>query len=136
MKEVHRHEKGNPKMMTITPMETNEPSGITIQITATLSLNAEVARRMVNVELMRKVGQLVITGEPELLIEGEQAFWKMPLFVASPVGDDNIYPLKPSALVDAISGMYIMDAEFVEAVKEESLSIIQTIYPKQPRWGE
>ena len=122
--------------MAVTTKETKEPYGITIQITATLGVNAEVARRMVNVELMMKVGQLVIAGEPFWVIEGERVFWKVPLFVASPSGDGNTYPLKLFTLVDAISGMYVMNPEFAEAVKRESIPIVQKIYPKIPRWGE
>ena len=122
--------------MAITTREIKEPYGITIQITATLSINAEVARRMVNVELMMKVGQLVITGAPELVIEGQRVFWKVPLFVASPTGDHNTYPLKLFALVDAVSGMYAMEQKFAETVKRESNPIVQRIYPQIPRWAE
>ena len=122
--------------MTITTTEAKEPYGITIQITATLSVSAEVARRMVNVELMMKVGQLVITGEPKLVIEGESVFWKAPLFVAAPTSDGNTYPLTLFALVDAISGRYVMAPEFAGAVKKESIPLVQQIYPNIPCWGE
>jgi hypothetical protein len=79
---------------------------------------------------------MIIPGEPEIIIKREKVYWKVPLFVVSPDGDENTYPLKLSAFVDAISGVYIMEPDFVEKLKAESTPILYQLYPNLEVWDE
>ena len=122
-------------------METSQPTVTEhnhgrIQVVSNISINAKVARRLVNVQLMKKVGQMIITGEPEITVDGSKIDWKVPLFVVPPDGDDNTYQLKHSAFVDAISGIYIMDADFVEKLKAESTPILRQLYHHLEVWSK
>lgn len=107
-----------------------------IQVIANISINATVARRLVNVQLMKKVGQLIITGEPDIAMDGENIYWKVPLFVVPPDGNDKTYPLQHAAFVDAISGIYIMAPDFIEKIKAESTPILYQLYPNLEVWSQ
>ena len=122
-------------METLEPAVTQHNHG-RIQVVSSISINAKVARRLVNVQLMKKVGQMIITGEPEISVDGSKIYWKVPLFVVPPDGDDKTYQLKQSAFVDAISGIYIMDADFVEKLKAESTPILRQLYPHLEVWSK
>ena len=107
-----------------------------IQVIANISINAKVARRLVNVQLMKKAGQMIITGKPEIKIDDDKIYWKVPLFVVPPDGDDKTYPLKQTALVDAISGAYVMAPDFVQKIKAESTPILRQLYPNLEIWDQ
>jgi hypothetical protein len=121
-------------MEAFVPITTHHNSG-KIQVVANISINAKIARRLVNVQLMRKVGQMIITGEPEIAVDGESIYWKVPLFVSPPDDDENIYPLKTAVFVDAISGIYVMEAGFVEQLRAESTPILRQLYPELEVWN-
>ena len=65
---------------------------IRVQVTTDVNIAAPVARRLVNTELMKKVGQMVMAGEPELFVDGQKVYWKAPLLIVPPDGDANAYP--------------------------------------------
>jgi hypothetical protein len=50
---------------------------VRVQVTADVNITAPIARRLVNTELMKKVGQMIMAGEPELLIDGKKVYWKV-----------------------------------------------------------
>ena len=103
---------------------------IRVEVTAEVNITAPIARRLVNVELMKKVGQMVVTGEPDLVRERERVLWKVPFWVVPPEDDPNIYPTGTHALVDAISGIYVMSKKEVEALKTVARPILDKLYPE------
>jgi hypothetical protein len=109
------------------------PPGIQTPLTLTVkvgvSIDSEAARRLVNIQLMLKFGQLIVTDEPEIFIDKQDIYWKVPLRVVSPEGDDNKYLLNQHAFVDAITGKYEMDEQFLEALRAEARPILQQLYP-------
>ena len=89
------------------------------------------AQKQVNMAIMRKIGQLVIALRPEeLVVQGENIYWKVPLCVVNLSGDEKKYPLQSYALVDAISQNYTMRDEFVKRILAESTPIIHRLYSK------
>ena len=111
-----------------------ESGQIRVQVTASISITAPIARRLVNVELMKKVGQMIMTGEPEIYIDGKNIYWKVPLLVVPPDDDDNTYLLGKYALVDAIAGRYTMDKQFIEELRAEARPILERLYPETKAW--
>lgn len=103
---------------------------IRVEVTAEVNITAPIARRLVNVELMKKVGQMVMAGEPDLVIERERVLWKVPFWVVPPEDDPNTYPTGTHALVDAISGIYVMSKKEIETLKAVARPILDKLYPE------
>ncbi|MFQ6042883.1 MAG: hypothetical protein ACE5PV_18650 [Candidatus Poribacteria bacterium] len=107
------------------------------RVRAVVNVNdgAYSAQKQVNIQIMRKIGQLVIALRPEeLLVFGGNIYWKVPLCVVNLSGDEEKHLLKSYALVDAVSGVYTMSDEFAAKIKEESTTILQTLYPELKEW--
>lgn len=102
---------------------------VRIQVTADVNITAPIARRLVNLELIKKVGDLIMTGESELVVDGTKVYWKVPLLVVPPDEDENTYPTGEYALVDAISGLYVLEEEAIEKLKEAARPILDRLYP-------
>lgn len=85
---------------------------------------------------MKKVGQMVVAGEPELSDERGSIHWKVPLLVVPPDGDSRTYPTRTHALVDAVSGLYSMSRREVEQLEAASEPILQRLYPELEEWIE
>ena len=117
-------------------MESTQPTathnnGDFIRAVVNVNAGSYNAQKHVNIQIMRKLGQLVIALQPEeLLVQGENIYWKVPLYVVNLSGDKKKYPLKNYALVDAISDSYSMSDEFATKIKEESTPILHTLYPE------
>lgn len=107
---------------------------IQVQVTADVNITAPIARRLVNTELMKKVGQMIMAGEPELLVDGQKLYWKVLFLVVPPEGDTNIYPTGKHALVDALSGIYVMSKKEIEELKAASDPILDHLYPELKEW--
>jgi hypothetical protein len=109
---------------------------IQVQVTADVNITAAIARRLVNTELMMKVGQGVMTGEPRIYIHGTDIYWEVPLFVVPPDDDDNTYPLGKSAFVDAIAGRYVLTEGEIQEIRAISRPILGKLYPETKAWVE
>jgi hypothetical protein len=109
---------------------------IHIEITADVNIAAPVARRLVNTELMKKVGQMLVAGDPELLVEGDKIYWKVPIMIVPPLDGTPAYPSGKYALVNAISGLYSMTKEEVKEIESASEPILQRLYPNLDDWVE
>ena len=109
---------------------------IHVEITADVSITASIARRLVNTQLMLKVGQMIVAGEPELVTEGQTVYWKVPLWVAPPAHDPTIYPTGTYTLVDAILGTYMLSKQDIEEVKAAARPLLYQLYPDLPEWME
>lgn len=109
---------------------------IHVEITADISITASIARRLVNTQLMLKVGQMIVAGEPELVTEGQTVYWKVPLWVAPPAHDPNIYPTGKYALVDAVLGTYMLSKQEIEELKAAARPLLYQLYPDLPEWME
>jgi hypothetical protein len=103
---------------------------VQVHVTADVNITAPIARRLVNVELMKKVGQMIMAGEPELLVDGQRVYWKVPFLVVPPLGDPHTYPTGTYALVDARSGLYGMGEREIEVLKAAALPILDRLYPE------
>jgi len=110
--------------------ESNLQSPISNLQSADVNITAPIARRLVNVELMKKVGQMIMAGEPELLIDGQKVYWNVPFLVVPPIGDPHTYPTGTYALVDARSGLYGMGEREIEALKAVARPILDQLYPE------
>jgi hypothetical protein len=108
----------------------NTKGRIRVGVTAEVNITAPVARRLVNIELMKKVGDMLMTGEPELVIDGQKIYWKVPFLVVPPDDDPNIYPTGTYALVDAISGLYVMNPKEIDTLKAAAYPILDRLYPE------
>jgi hypothetical protein len=103
---------------------------IRVEVTADVNIAAPIARRLVNIELMKKIGDMLMAGEPELLIDGQNVYWNVPFWVVPPDEDPNTYPTGTSALVDAMSGLYVMSPQEIEGLKAAAYPILDTLYPE------
>ena len=103
---------------------------IRVEVTADVNITAPIARRLVNIELMKKVGDMIMTGEPELLIDGQKIYWKVPFLVVPPDDDPNTHPTGQYALVDAISGLYVLEDDAIEQLKTTSEPLLDRLYPE------
>lgn len=130
--------------MSATAKKTNEAQSgqtvvsgkVQVQVIADVNITAPIARRLVNIELMKKVGQMIMAGEPELLIDGQKVYWKVLFLVVPPDNDPNTYPTGKYALVDAISGIYILGKKEIEELKAASDPILDRLYPELEVWME
>ena len=113
---------------------TGQSGKIQIQVIADVNITAPIARRLVNTELMKKVGQMIMAGEAELLIDGQKIYWKVPFLVVPPDGDNKTYLTGQHALIDAISGIYLMSKKEVEELKSSSDPILDRLYPRLKDW--
>lgn len=102
---------------------------VQIQVTADVNITASIARRLVNTELMKKVGQMIMAGEPELLVDGQKIYWKVPFLVVPPENDPKTYLTGRYALVDAISGIYMLGKKEIEELKAVARPILHQLYP-------
>ncbi len=123
-------------METLSDVTEIQPNQGHIQVVANISIDAKVARRLVSVQLMKKVGQMIIAGKPEISVDGNRVYWEVPLFVVPPDGDSNTYLLVNVARVDATSGIYIMESDFIETIKAESTPILRRLYPNLSIWRQ
>ncbi len=89
------------------------------------------AKRVVNMQLVRKMGLLITTGKPQLLIDQAQGIlcWQVPFLVQPPLGDKKAYPTGEYACVDAYSGEYVLDEQAVQSIRKAASPIIDKLYP-------
>ena len=73
-------------------------------------ITPEDAQRVVNVQMIQKMGLLVTTGKPQLLLDQAKNIicWQVPFLVQPPINDPNIYLTGEYAIVDAYSGAYTL----------------------------
>ena len=105
--------------------------GLEVKITGDQIISSSEARRAVNRELVRKMGDLIICGEPQLFIDEAESviYWKVP-FLVQPANDDNhIYLTGKDARVDALTGEYRLEANAIEVIKIAAEPIIHRLYP-------
>ena len=105
---------------------------IQVQVTADVNITAPIAKRLVNIELMKKVGQMIMAGEPELFIDGQNVYWKIPFLVVPPEYDSSTYPTGKYTLVDALSALYVLDKKSIEELKAAARPILYQLYPDLP----
>lgn len=113
----------------INTFQTTIMGQIHLQMTADVNITASIAKRMVNVELMKKVGDLIMTGEPELLVDGQKVYWKVPFLVVPPDDDSNTYPTGEYALVEAFSGLYVLKEGALQKLRAAAGPILDCLYP-------
>lgn len=97
-------------------------------------ISAVEARRLVNIELMKKVGQMIMAGEPEQLIEEGKVYWKVPFLVVPPDVDTNVYPIGKYALIDSTQENYELDEREKEEIKAASRPILYELYSDLKDW--
>ena len=118
---------------TTTQAKFDEVEHVKIQIIAYV-ITADTAKQVVDIEIMKKVGQMIEAGEPKFCLEGEESYWKVPLVVVPPEGDTHTYPTGKYALVDALSGDYVLDLESIGELKATSTPLIEKLYPDTQEW--
>ena len=101
--------------------------GVTIK--ANLGVSDRVARRIINVEIMKKVGDLIVADVPKLFMKDDRLYWRAPLLVVPPDDNPNTYPTGEYALVDAHSGIYVLKEQEVARLKAVSRPILTRLYP-------
>lgn len=108
-----------------------EHETLEIHITNEKMMPPRHGRRAVNRELVRKMGDLIITGEPTLFIDEAEGviYWKVPFLVQPPDDDEGIYLTGQYAMVDALSGEYQLKEEAIEAIETAAKPIIHRLYP-------
>lgn len=78
-------------MVTIidkTAISETAPAVLSLHVETTLGLTAKEARRRVNYEVVPELGTGLVAGEPELMVEGEQIKWRVPIELSLPgLGD-------------------------------------------------
>ena len=64
------------------------PIHLSLHVVTTLNITAADARRRVNREVVTELGTGLIGRDPDLVIEGEQFFWRVPVVLSLPgLGD-------------------------------------------------
>jgi len=64
------------------------PIHLSLHVVATLNTTPADARRMVNRQVVTELGTGLIGRDPDLVIEGEQFFWRVPIVLSLPgLGD-------------------------------------------------
>ena len=64
------------------------PIHFSLHVVAMLNITAADARRMVNRQVVTELGTGLIGRDPDLVIEGERFFWRVPIFLSLPeLGD-------------------------------------------------
>jgi len=114
--------------MEIQTVETRDMP-MEVNIKASLGISDRVARRIVNVEIMKKIGDLMVAGVPKLYMKENRLYWRLPFLVVPPDGDPNTYPTGEYALVDAHSGIYVLEEQDVVHLKAVSRPILTRLYP-------
>ncbi|MDA1193148.1 MAG: hypothetical protein O3A46_15840 [Candidatus Poribacteria bacterium] len=102
---------------------------IRVEVSGDINIGAPIAQRLVDIELMKKVGQMVMAGEPMLLVDGERIYWKVPFVAVPPDDDPNTYPIGVHALVDAIAGTYTLTQSDKEAIRHSARPILYRLHP-------
>jgi hypothetical protein len=88
---------------------------VTITVHATIAVNAETARRKVTGWLVSEVGNLMIGGDPALVI-ADRAVWQVPVLLTSPARSI-IGPIG-TVDVDAETGEILFDSELSQELIE------------------
>jgi hypothetical protein len=88
---------------------------VTITVHATIAVNAETARRKVTGWLVSEVGNLMIGGDPALVI-ADRAVWHVPVLLTSPARSI-IGPIG-AVDVDAETGEILFDSELSQELIE------------------
>jgi hypothetical protein len=83
---------------------------VTITVHATIAVNADTARRKVTGWLVSEVGNLLVGGDPALVI-ADRAVWRVPVLLTSPA----------RGTIDSI-GTVDVDAETSEILFDNELS--------------
>jgi hypothetical protein len=106
-------------------------NGIQAAVHLTGIITPEDAQRAVNVQLIRKLGFLITTGAPQLLLDQARNVicWQIPFLVQPPIDARGLYPTGEYALVNAYSGTYTLDDEAVHRINLAAIPIIQKLYP-------
>jgi hypothetical protein len=84
------------------------------QVTATLTISAEDARRLVNRRVVTELGTGLIAHDPELTTDGERVVWHVPIGISLP----NLGDLGHVATVDvnAESGALLINTDDQERI--------------------
>ena len=88
---------------------------VTITVHATIAVNAETARRKVTGWLVSEVGNLMVGGDPALVI-ADRAVWQVPVLLTSPARSI-IGPIG-TVDVDAETGEILFDSELSQELIE------------------
>jgi hypothetical protein len=101
-------------------------------------ISSHAAQRTVNIQLVRKMGLLITTGNPQLLIDEAKSTisWQVPFLVQPPLGDKNAYATGESACVDAVSGDYVLAEDAVQRIRKAAIPIINQLYPDMQAYLE
>ena len=97
------------------------------EVTVTAVVTARDAKRIVNKELLeKKVGGLVLAGQPTLFVDQEQArvCWKVPFIVSPPPNDPHTYTTGVYAKVSVSSGQYSMTDDEIQQIRAAARPII------------
>lgn len=110
--------------------------GLEIQITGDQIISSAEARRAVNRELVRKMGDLIICGEPQLFIDEaeNQIYWKVPFLVQPPESDENIYFTGQYAMVNTLTGEYRLEEKAIEQIKQGAEPMVHQLYPDMKQY--
>jgi len=106
-----------------TMMETETaPIHLSLHVVATLNVTAADARRRVNRQVVTDLGTGLIGRDPDLVIEGEQFSWRVPIVLSLPgLGD---LGQVGHADVDACTGEVLID----EAMRDRTIQHARRLY--------
>lgn len=98
------------------------PIHLSLHMVTTLNISAADARRRVNRAVVTELGTGLIGRDPDLVIEGEQFFWRVPIVLSLPgLGD---LGQVGHADVDACTGEVLAD----EAMRDKIIQHARRLY--------
>ena len=111
-------------MMVEVPIEeaiSAETFTLNINLSATVSVSADTARRKASQFVMRHVSHLMGGSEPQLVWRNDLLFWSVPIQLTYPsLGDVGTVG---SLAVDAVSGIVAADEAVAEELKSRAAAI-------------
>ncbi len=113
--------------------DTFQPN-IEITIKANVNLMPALAQKLVNVKLVWHVGNMLWAGPPRVVVEGEQVFYDLPIFVRTPNHDP--VPIDYTVRVDAVKGDILFSQEDISALRAKSSPILRQLYPEAQSYFE
>lgn len=85
------------------------PIHLSLHIAATLNIGADEAQRLVNQQVVTKLGTGLIARDPQLAIDEERVTWRVPIVLSLPgLGDVGQVG---TVDIDAASGNLLIDAD-------------------------
>ena len=98
------------------------PVHLSLHVVATLNITAADARRRVNQQVVIELGTGLIGRDPDLVIEGEQFLWRVPIVLSLPrLGD---LGQVGHVDVDACTGEFLAD----EATRDRIIQHARRLY--------